>query len=68
MVLVLNDVTSRTEEYYFYKSLKKKFEKYNYLTMAENMLELDGFEEKEKKPEPQTKKFKYFQRKSKGSE
>jgi hypothetical protein len=42
MVLVLNDVTPSTEERHMFRSLKKKFEKYNYLTIAENMMELDG--------------------------
>ena len=67
MVLILNDVTPNMEEYHVYRSLKKKFEKYNYLTIAENMLELDGREEStpvQKTADP-TKKFSYFTRKRK---
>lgn len=65
MVLVLNDITPNMEEYHIYRSLKKKFEKYNYLTIAENMMELDGTADPlpvRTKPDP-TKKFSYFQRK-----
>ena len=67
MVLVLNDVTPSTEDRYIYRSLKKKFEKYNYLTIAENMLELDGGDELKSTPTPTPKKFEYFKRKSKSS-
>ena len=72
MVLVLNDVTHSTEDIHIYRSLKRKFEKYNYLTIAENMRELDGEEASTgdracsaTTPSHTTKKFQYFTRKAK---
>ena len=68
MVLVLNDVTTSTEDRHIYRSFKKKFEKYNYLTIAENMSELDDDGElkyKDTSTSAPSKKFQYFKRKSK---
>jgi hypothetical protein len=68
MVLILNDVTPSLEEYRIGKCLMKKFEKYNYLTIAENMLELDrsddaSAESSKLRPADSTKKFRFFTRK-----
>jgi hypothetical protein len=65
MVLVLNDVTPSMEKYRIGKCLMKKFEKYNYLTIAENMLELDrsddaSAESSKPKLADAPKKFSYF--------
>jgi hypothetical protein len=71
MVLVLNDVTPSMEEYRIRKCLMKKFEKYNYLTIAENMLELDRSDDastESSKAVSTAKKFNYFTRKGKRSE
>jgi hypothetical protein len=66
MVLVLNDVTPRLE--WPGRDIMKKFKKYNYLTIAENMMELDGTSGELVQKAPNTSsKFKYFARKRKTS-
>ena len=67
IVLILNGVTPSLEEYRIGKCLMKKFEKYNYLTIAENMLELDksddaSMESSKLKLADTPKKFSYFTR------